>query len=101
MTNDSRMQRLALQDASEVICEAQDTLLSSVIDSKDSKPAIEQTIALLQQALLTKRPICAVARIGGDMGMRLTRSAFAVIIKCTDSMQGFLRLIEDISFNLG
>ena len=94
------MQKLAKQDASEVIREAQDTLLQGLIDAEESKPEIEQTIAVLQHALMTKIPISPVARIGGEMGMKLTRAAFAVMIKCTDNVHNFLRLVEDVNFNL-
>ena len=49
---------------------------------------------------MTKFPISPVARIGGEMGMKLTRAAFAVMIKCTDNVHSFLRLVEDVNFNL-
>lgn len=100
LTNEARMQKLAQQDASEVVKEAQDVLLGGVIDLAESKAEVEVTIRLLQQALRTKVPMCPIATIGGENGMNLTRAAFAVLLKCTDNISGFIRLVEDVNFNL-
>ena len=100
LTNEARMQKLAQQDASEVVKEAQDVLLGGVIDPAESKAEVEVTIRLLQQALRTKVPMCPIATIGGENGMNLTRAAFAVLLKCTDNISGFIRLVEDVNFNL-
>ena len=37
------------------------------------------------------------ARIGGEDGARLSRAAFAVILKFSNNLDAFLRLLEDVS----
>ena len=43
-----------------------------------------------------KRPPCLFARLGGTWGMPLARAAYAVILKHSDSVQGFAKLMEDV-----
>lgn len=47
------------------------------------------TLEVLQQALLTKVPMCAFARLGGVDGYKISRAAFAVMVKPTQSELDF------------
>ena len=40
--------------------------------------------------------MCIFANLGGDHGMRLSRAAFAVLLKFTDGINSFQALIEEI-----
>ena len=42
--------------------------------------------------MLTKRPPCIFARLGGQTGERLSRAAFAVLLKFSLSIDSFLKL---------
>ena len=37
------------------------------------------------------------ARIGGEQGARLTRAAFALMIKFSDNFDAFLKLLEEVT----
>ena len=45
---------------------------------------------------MTKMPMCAYARIGGDAGMQLSRAAFAVTLKFTENIDTFEALKTNI-----
>ena len=53
-------------------------------------------IKLLQKALSTKVPMCPFANLGGRFGMRLTRAAFAALLKFSDSASTFYKFLEDV-----
>ena len=50
------------------------------------------TLDVLKTALETKVPMCAFARLGGEQGMSISRAAFAVTLKYTDSLASFKSL---------
>ena len=77
---------------------AADTLINAVLEvSPDGGvPKVEMVINCLQQALLIKRPPCLFARLGGAWGLPLTRAALAVMLKHSDSVQSFAKLMEDV-----
>ena len=77
---------------------AADTLINAVIEpgADGGNAKVEMAIKCLHQGLLMKRPPCLFARLGGAWGMPLTRAAFAVILKHSDSVQGFAKLMEDV-----
>ncbi len=70
-------------------------MLNSIIDSKKSKPAIEETIKGLQLGLENKNKAVSLAKLGSTQGLELTRAAFAVILKFTDGLEAFKRLIKN------
>ena len=49
-------------------------------------------LKVLQQGLLTKIPFCPYARLGGMIGERLARAAFAVLTKFSQNMESFMHL---------
>jgi len=49
---------------------------------------------VLQQGLRTKQPMCIFAMLGGEQGAKLTRAAFSVILKFSDKIEVFTKLIE-------
>ena len=89
---------MALESEDKVILEASDSLLSGVRDSAHSQDKIELVLQVLQKALTTKLPLIPHARLGGDIGMRLTRATFSVLLKFTDSLEVFIKLVEDVTF---
>lgn len=50
----------------------------------------------MQQLLEKKVPFVPYARIGGLDGLRLSRAAFAVIIKFSEFFDDFISLIDEI-----
>ena len=95
ITGSDRLQSLALQDEDKVILTATDSLINAIIDSEKSDPKIETAIGVLQQGLVTKQPPCFFARVGGPWGMRLTRAAFALMIKFSSNVDQITKLVED------
>ena len=73
-----------------------DTALAKLIDGENDNVQLETVLKVLQQGLLTKRPPCMFARLGGPTGERLTRAAFAVLVKFSLSMDSFLKLSEKL-----
>jgi hypothetical protein len=70
-----------------------DEFLSSIVESDAAvDEATELTFGVLQQSLLQKIPVCSFAKLGGDDGMRLAKSAFAVLLKFSESIQSFQNL---------
>ena len=61
-------------------------MLKDIIDNGES---VKLTLDVLQQALLTKIPFCPFARLGGQSGSDISRAAFSVIIKFTESTSTF------------
>ena len=62
----------------------EDTLLINIIKMNNEDALAEKTLEVLQQSLLTKVPFCPFARLGAEAGMKLTRAAFAVMLKFSD-----------------
>ena len=62
ITGDKELQKLALSDAQSIVLDSDDELLRDIINDSDS---VKLTLDVLQQALLTKIPMCAFARLGG------------------------------------
>ena len=78
---------------------AADPLINAVLEqpAADAGNAkVEMVMKVLHQGLLMKRPPCLFARLGGTWGMPLARAAFAVILKHSDSVTGFAKLMEDV-----
>lgn len=53
---------------------------------------------VLHQGLLKKGMQCPFSRLGGAVGMRLTRAAFGAMLKFCDQIDQFLKLVEDVNF---
>jgi hypothetical protein len=50
-----------------------------------------------------KTPICHYAKLAGDDGFRLTRAAFGVLLKYSESMESFLNfsiLVQEIDLEI-
>ena len=77
---------------------AADSLLNAVLEpnADGGVPKVEMVLNCLHQALLMKRPPCLFARLGGNWGMPLTRAAMSVMLKFSDSVQAFAKLMEDV-----
>lgn len=70
----------------------QDILLKVMYKEKDK--TIDRLIEYYQKNLLKMRHKFAHATIGGDDGMRITRAAFAVLLKYRDLVTDFELLVE-------
>ena len=96
ITNDQELRELAMKDENDVNLEPSDKLFIEILDSTQSSQKVQTVIDLLQQYLRTKKPICVFASVGAEQGMRLTRAAFAVILKFSDSLGPFEDLIREV-----
>jgi hypothetical protein len=76
--------------------EDDDILLSLIQEGKDER--VDRLIKYLQNALETKRPFVPYARLSGADGMRLSRAAFAVMIKFSEFMHDLIMLVEEFDF---
>jgi len=86
ITGDKELQKLALSEASDVTLTAEDSVLHAIINNDDT---VRLTLEVLQEALVKKVPMCVYARLGGNEGMNLSRAAFAVILKFSESVASF------------
>lgn len=46
--------------------------------------------------MFSKVPPCPYARVAGENGLRLTRAAFAAILKLTENLEPFRRLRDEV-----
>ena len=53
-------------------------------------------ISNLQTYLERKRPIFPSAKLGGDLGLRVSRAAFGAIIKFNDLSEAISSLVDEI-----
>jgi len=73
-------------------------LLDSIIyESKDERT--DRVIKQLQQILEKKIPFVPYARLGGPDGMRLSRAAFAVMIKFSEFFEDFQNMVDEVEIN--
>jgi hypothetical protein len=71
-----------------------DLLLTALIhEGKDEK--IDRVIKYLQNFLETKRPPVMFARLSGVDGMRISRAAFAVMIKFSEFFEDFQTIVDE------
>ena len=83
-----------MQDENETNLEPTDTLLIEIFDSKKSQQKVQKVISLLQQYFQTKMP--DLANLEEEEDMKLTRAAFTVMLKFTDSLASFKDLISEV-----
>lgn len=88
---------MALRKPEEIAFNNDDLLLAAVIDSDDNFTNVEVALSILQLALQTKKPMVPHARIGADPGMKLTRAAFAVILKFSNKASEFVEFSDQIN----
>lgn len=69
-------------------------MFNSIISNDDS---VKLTLEVLHQALLQKQPMCMFARLGGEQGGTISRAAFALIVKFTDSVFSFESLVNQVN----
>ena len=93
ITGDKELQKLALTEASQIQRTEEDQFLSDIISGSDS---VSLALQVLHQALLTKIPMCAFARIGGESGMQISRAAYAVILKFTEKIFNFEAFCDNV-----
>lgn len=96
ITNDTDLRELALQNDDQVTLEPSDQLYSEIVDSSMTSAKVQTSIDLLQKYLSTKQPVCVFANLGGENGMRLSRSAFAVLLKFSDSLPAFNSFVNEV-----
>lgn len=94
ITGNKQLQKLALSAPDAVVVMHDDEMLRDIIANADS---VRPTLDALHQALLTKVPMCAFARLGGEDGGRISRAAFAVILKFSDSLPDFEGLTNQVA----
>lgn len=76
----------------------EDKLLNSII-FKGTSDIVDRVIGYLQSFLERKIPIVAYARLSGEDGMRLSRAAFAGMIKFSEYFEDFNNLIDEVDIS--
>lgn len=76
----------------------EDKIVTSII-FKDKNESVDRVITYLQQFLERKVPMVTHARISGIDGMRLSRAAFAVMIKFSEFFDEFVSLVDEIEIH--
>ena len=66
-----------------------------IIDGEDDE--VDYVIGLLQAALEQRRPPVTYARLGGMNGLKLSRAAFAVMLKFSDVLDDFVALKDEVT----
>ena len=74
-----------------------DRVLNSIVQT-DSDKHTEKLLKCLQRALETQRPPLPLARVAGANGLRMTRAAFALLIKFSDMLEDLISLTDQIQF---
>lgn len=70
-----------------------DKILQAIIQpGKDE--STDSLITCLQRSLETKMPMVPFARGGGPNGLRMARSAFALLIKFSDMLEDFVSVVD-------
>ena len=72
-----------------------DTILKAILKEGNDIDT-DLTIRLFQKMLETRRPMITYARLGGLDGLRMTRAAFAVMIKFSDLLEDFIALVDAV-----
>lgn len=78
----------------------QDQLLTAIVH-KGTSEIVDKVIQHLQQLLERKTPLVAFARLSGEDGMRLSRAAFAVMIKFSELFDDFAALVDEVDMQWG
>ena len=73
----------------------QDQLLTIIVH-KGTSEIVDKVIQHLQQLLERKMPLVAFARLSGEDGMRLSRAAFAVMLKFSELFDDFAALVDEV-----
>jgi len=79
----------------EIVNTSKDPLYAVIFPGKDDDTDL--TIQCLQFILERKMPMVPFARIGGADGLKMSRAAFAVMIKFSDLLEDFLVLVDTVS----
>jgi hypothetical protein len=58
---------------------------------------VDATIKYLQRMFEKRTPAVPVARLGGQSGLRMSRAAFAVMIKFSDLLEDFKNLVDEVT----
>ncbi|CDW73494.1 UNKNOWN [Stylonychia lemnae] len=92
ISHDQKLQRLLKEPAT---VQEDDNIVQSIIN-KGKNESVDRLITYLQQFLERKIPMVAYARLSGEDGMRLSRAAFAVMIKFSEFFDEFNQLVDEI-----
>lgn len=74
--------------------EEDDTLDAIIHQGKDQDTDL--AIMHLQRILETRIPMVPFARLGGADGLRMSRAAFAVMVKFSDLLDDFRSLVDQV-----
>ena len=72
-----------------------DKIVTSIVH-KGQNENVDRVIQYLQQFLERKIPMVPHARLSGEDGMRLSRAAFAVMIKFSEFFEEFNMLVDEV-----
>ena len=70
---------MALKQKSEIELSEHDIFYEAILDEEKADPKVELLISVLWEALCIKTPF--MKNVGRDLGMQLSRAAFALLVK--------------------
>jgi len=70
-------------------------LIKSILHQGEN-PIVDKLLGFLQNALERKIPFVPYARLAGADGLRLTRAAFAVMIKFSEFFDSFQQIVDEV-----
>lgn len=76
----------------------EDERLLSAIQNEKEDEDVDIVVNVLQHTLQTKRPFVMHARIGGADGMKISRCAFATMVKFSNKIVAFTKLRDELEF---
>lgn len=96
ISHDKKLQSLLHPNATVDGKLQEDDKVVNAIIYKGQNPQVDRLIGYLQQFLERKIPLVAYARLSGEDGMRLSRAAFAVMIKFSEYFEEFNMLVDEM-----
>lgn len=76
----------------------EDQVLMAII-FKGKNEFVDKVLTNLQQILERKIPMVPYARLSGEDGLRLSRAAFAVMIKFSEFYEEFINLVDEVEMH--
>jgi len=76
---------------------SEDILVESILHP-GKNTIIDKVLGYLQNGLETRQPFVPYARLAGADGMRLSRAAFAVMIKFSEFFSDFSGMVDEVDF---
>jgi hypothetical protein len=96
MIQDSKLIEALMGSGEETLDALDDEVLSAIIQDGQCEET-DYLIGLLQRLLETRVPPISFARLGGINGLKISRAAFAVMLKYSDVLEDFVALRDEVA----